>query len=153
MKYKFLIHTDGGSRGNPGPAAAGAVIEALQQVQGKATTEWKKEYGEHLGETTNNEAEYRAVILALKKLKHLIGGDKAGGSLVEIHVDSELLERQLNGRYKIKDGNIKNLFLEIWNLKTDFGEVVFKHIPREENAEADRVVNQTLDKEANKLNL
>ena len=145
MKYKFLIHTDGGSRGNPGPAAAGAVIEG--DLVGH------KEYGEHLGETTNNEAEYRAVILALKKLKHLIGGDKANDSFVEIHVDSELLERQLNGKYKIKDENIKNLFVEIWNLKTDFGEIIFKHIPREENAEADRVVNQTLDKESNKLNL
>ncbi|MEK7603627.1 MAG: ribonuclease HI family protein [Patescibacteria group bacterium] len=153
MKYSFLIHTDGGSRGNPGPAAGGAIIEALQQVQGKAATEWKKEYGEYLGEVTNNEAEYRAVILALKKLKHLIGGDKANDSFVEIHVDSELLERQLNGKYKIKDENIKNLFLEIWNLKTDFGEIIFKHIPREKNAEADRVVNQTLDKESNKLNL
>lgn len=145
MKYKFLIHTDGGSRGNPGPAASGTVIEG--DLVGH------KEYGEYLGEVTNNEAEYRAVILALKKLKHLIGGDKANDSFVEIHVDSELLERQLNGKYKIKDETIKNLFLEIWNLRTDFGEIVFKHIPREENAEADRVVNQTLDKESNKLNL
>lgn len=145
MKYKFLIHTDGGSRGNPGPAASGAIIEG--------DSVGHKEYGEYLGETTNNEAEYRAVILALKKLKHLIGGDKANESFVEIHVDSELLERQLNGKYKIKDENIKNLFVEIWNLKTDFGEIILKHIPREENAEADRVVNQTLDKESSKLNL
>src|SRR3989338_10853983 len=136
MKHKFLIHTDGGARGNPGPAAAGVVIDALQQVQGKATAEWKKEYGEYLGEVTNNEAEYRAVILALKKLKHLIGGEKAKNSRVEIHVDSELLERQLNGEYKIKDENIKDLFIEIWNLKTDFGQVVFKHIPRKENTAA-----------------
>ncbi|OGN03026.1 MAG: hypothetical protein A2655_02540 [Candidatus Yanofskybacteria bacterium RIFCSPHIGHO2_01_FULL_43_42] len=145
MKYKFLIHTDGGARGNPGPAAAGVVIES--DLIGH------KEYGEYLGEVTNNEAEYRAVILALKKLKHLVGGDKSGNSFVEIYVDSELLERQLNGEYKIKDGNIKNFFIEIWNLKIDFGEVVFKHIPREENVEADRIVNQILDKEINKLKL
>ena len=72
MKYHFLVHTDGGARGNPGPAAAGFVIEALRQAQGKAITEWKKDGGEYLGEVTNNEAEYRAVILALKKLKHII---------------------------------------------------------------------------------
>ena len=143
MKYKFLIHTDGGARGNPGPAAVGIIIEG--------ESVGKKEFGEYLGETTNNEAEYRAVIIALKKLKHLVGGEKARGAEVEVHVDSELLEKQLNGEYKIKDENIKNLFVEIWNLKTDFGEVTFKHIPREENTEADKVVNQILDKETNKL--
>ena len=144
-KYKFLIHTDGGARGNPGPAAAGFVIQG--DLIGK------KDGGEYLGEITNNEAEYRAVILALKKLKHLIGGEKARNSSVEIHVDSELIERQLNGEYKIKDENIKNLFIEIWNLKTDFGEIIFKHIPRGKNKEADRIVNQVLDKETNKLKL
>ena len=143
MKYKFLIHTDGGARGNPGPAAVGIIIEG--------ESVGKKEFGEYLGETTKNEAEYRAVIIALKKLKHLVGGEKARGAEVEVHVDSELLEKQLNGEYKIKDENIKNLFVEIWNLKTDFGEVTFKHIPREENTEADKVVNQILDKETNKL--
>ena len=145
MKYSFIIHTDGGARGNPGPAAAGFIIEG--DLTGK------KDGGEYLGEITNNEAEYRAVVLALKKLKHLVGGEKAKDSFVEIHVDSELLERQMNGEYKIKDANIKNLFLEIWNLKTDFGEIIFKHIPREENADADRVVNQILDREASKLKL
>ena len=143
MKYKFLIHTDGGARGNPGPAAVGIIIEG--------ESVGKKEFGEYLGETTNNEAEYRAVIIALKKLKHLVGGEKARGAEVEVHVDSELLEKQINGEYKIKDENIKNLFVEIWNLKTDFGEVTFKHIPREENTEADKVVNQILDKETSKL--
>ena len=143
MVNHYIIHTDGGARGNPGPAAAGFVIEG--DLVGKKTG------GEYLGEVTNNEAEYRAVVLALKKLKHLIGGEKAKESSVEIHVDSELLERQLNGEYKIKSETIKNLFVEIWNLKTDFGEVVFKHIPREKNAEADRLVNQILDKETNRL--
>ena len=144
-KYKFLSHTDGGARGNPGPAAAGFGIQG--DLIGK------KDGGEYLGEVTNNEGEYRAVILALKKLKHLIGGEKARNSSVEIHVDSELIERQLSGKYKIKDENIKNLFIEIWNLKTDFGEIIFKHIPRGKNKEADRIVNQVLDKETNKLKL
>ena len=143
MADHYIIHTDGGARGNPGPAAAGFVIEG--DLVGKKTG------GEYLGEVTNNEAEYQAVILALKKLKHLIGGEKAEESSVEIHVDSELLERQMNGGYKIKNETIKNLFVEIWNLKTDFGEIIFKHIPREKNAEADRIVNQILDKETNKL--
>ena len=145
MKSIFTIHTDGGSRGNPGSAAIGVVIEG--------ETIGKKEYGESIGIATNNEAEYKAVILALKKLKHLIGSEKANDSRVEIHVDSELLERQLNGEYKVKDKNIQGLFLEVWNLKTDFGEVVFKHIFREKNIEADRIANQILDKETNKLAL
>lgn len=145
MKYKYLVHTDGGARGNPGPAATGFVIEG--DAVGKKTG------GEYLGEVTNNEAEYRAVIMALKKLKHLVSGEKAKDSSVEVHVDSELLERQLNGEYKIKDKNIQNFFVEIWNLKIDFGKVVFKHIPREENADADAVVNQILDREGNRLKI
>src|SRR3990167_2136801 len=141
---KFLIHTDGGARGNPGPAAIGVVIEA-------ADGSLKKEYGEYIGETTNNDAEYQAVIFALKKLKLLIGKKAADEAIVEAHVDSELLERQLNGHYKIMDKNIQKHFLELWNLKVDFGEVIFKHIPRENNRGADRLVNAALDKELNKL--
>jgi len=141
---RYIIHADGGSRGNPGPAAIGIVIEA-------ADGSLKKEYGEYIGETTNNDAEYQAVIFALKKLKLLIGKKAAGEAIVEAHVDSELLERQLNGHYKIMDKNIQKHFLELWNLKVDFGEVIFKHIPRENNRGADRLVNAALDKELNKL--
>lgn len=141
---KYLIHTDGGSRGNPGPAAIGAVIE-------KSGGGPKHEYGEFLGHATNNEAEYKAVIFALKKLKQLIGKEEAGEAKVEIHADSELLVRQLNGRYKITSEKVQPLFLQLWNLKLDFGEVVFKHVPREENKEADRMVNAALDKELHKL--
>lgn len=155
MKHSFVVYTDGGARGNPGPAAAGFVISAIggPASGGEGFNNWKKTGGEYLGEITNNEAEYRAVILALKKLKHLVGGEKAKNSSIEFYVDSELLERQLNGEYKIKDKNIQNLFVEIWNLKTDFGEVIFKHIPREENTEADKIVNQILDRELSKLDL
>lgn len=144
MKHKFLIHTDGGSRGNPGPAAFGVVIEGDIE---------KKEYGEYLGEQTNNFAEYSAVIFALRKLKSLVGGAKAKDSLVEVHADSELLVKQLNGEYKIKEEGMQKLFLEVWNLKLDFGEVVFRHIPREENHGADALVNGALDQEASKLKL
>ncbi|OGN03870.1 MAG: hypothetical protein A2831_03070 [Candidatus Yanofskybacteria bacterium RIFCSPHIGHO2_01_FULL_44_17] len=141
---KFLIHTDGGARGNPGPAAIGVVIGALDGSL-------KKEYGEYIGETTNNDAEYQAVIFALKKLKLLVGKETAGKARVEVRVDSELVERQLNGYYKIMDATIQKHFLELWNLRVDFDDVIFKHIRREENHEADRLVNVALDKELNKL--
>lgn len=141
---KFIIHTDGGARGNPGPAAIGAVIEA-------ADGSLKKEYADFIGETTNNDAEYQAVIFALKKLKLLIGKKTAGEVVVEVRVDSELLERQLNGHYKIMDKTIQKHFLELWNLKIDFADIIYKHIPRENNRGADRLVNAVLDKELNKL--
>lgn len=144
MENPYIIHTDGGSRGNPGPAAIGVVIEA-------ADKSLKKEYGEYIGETTNNDAEYQAVIFALKKLKLLIGKKMAGEATVEVHVDSELVERQLNGHYKIMDKTIQKHFLGLWNLKVDFGDVVFKHIPREDNRGADKLVNAALDKELNRL--
>lgn len=141
----FLIHTDGGSRGNPGPSAVGVVIEG--------DSIGVKEYGEYIGETTNNIAEYSAVILALKKLKALVGHEKAKNSTVEIHADSELLVQQINGEYKVKDENLKNLFLEVWNLRLDFGKTIFKHVRREQNKGADRLVNQALDRENSKLDL
>ena len=143
-KYTYIIHSDGGARGNPGPAAIGVVIEAKDGSL-------KKEYGEYIGETTNNDAEYQAVVFALKKLKLLVGKERVGEARVEVHVDSELLERQLNGQYKIMDKDIQKHFIEIWNLKVDFGEVTFQHVYREDNKEADRMVNAALDKELNKL--
>lgn len=141
---KYLIHTDGGSRGNPGPAAVGVVIEAENK---SSSASWRKEYGEYIGKTTNNEAEYRAVIFALKKLKSLIGKEKAGKAEIMIHADSELLVKQMNGQYKINDKNIKDWFIEIWNLKLDFGNVQFNHVFREKNKAADRMVNLALDEE------
>ena len=89
----------------------------------------------------------------LKKLKHLIGGEKAKKSSVEMRVDSELLAKQLTGEYKVKDKNIQNLFFEVWNLKTEFGEVNFKHVLRDKNTEADEMVNKILDQETSKLDL
>ncbi len=141
---KYIIHTDGGSRGNPGPAAIGVVIESENKSL-------KKEYGEYIGEVTNNDAEYQAVIFALKKLKQLVGKEEAGEVDIEVVVDSELLVRQVNSEYKIADKNLKLLFMDLWNLRLDFGSVIFRHVPREENQEADRLVNAALDKETNKL--
>lgn len=135
MKEKIVIYTDGGSKGNPGPSSIGVVIH----YDGKV-----KEYGEQIGETTNNVAEYTAVIFALKKLKHLIGKDKAGKSEVLIKSDSELLASQLNGEYKVKNEKIKELFIDVWNLKQDFGDVQFVLVPREKNKAADRLVNEAM---------
>jgi len=145
--YSINVYTDGGARGNPGPAAIGVVI--CDSV-GRAV----KQYGEYIGEATNNEAEYQAVIFALKKLKQLIGKEKSKSEAeIEVHLDSELLANQLNGEYKIKEKRLQELFLEVWNLKQDFKSVGFKYIPREDNRGADRLVNQALDKELSKLDL
>jgi len=134
----FIIRTDGGARGNPGPAAIGAVIE---NKEGRAL----KEISEYIGETTNNEAEYRAVITAFKKLKAMIGKEKSKKAEVKVFADSELLVRQLNGEYKIENSNMQKFFLELWNLKIDFGKVTFQAVPREQNKSADRLVNEALD--------
>ena len=135
---KFIVHTDGGSRNNPGPAALGVVIA-------NEKGEVLKKYGEYIGETTNNVAEYSAVIFALKKIKSVWGKKNAKNSSIEIFADSELLVKQLNGEYKIEHPNIQPLFLQIWNLKIDFKKVSFSSIPREKNKEADRLVNEALD--------
>jgi len=143
---KIIIYADGGARNNPGPAAIGIVIkETRDKGQGE------KEYSKFLGQATNNEAEYQAVIFALKKVKQLIGKGKSKGAEIEIKSDSELLINQLNGRYKIKEKNLVPFFIEIWNLKQDFGEVKFVQVPREENKRADLLVNKELDAQNNTL--
>lgn len=136
---KITIYTDGGSRGNPGKAAIGVVFcNEKEQVI--------KKYGEYLGDNlTNNEAEYQAVIFALKKFKALFGKKIAEVSDIEVRSDSELLVSQMQHKYKILDQNMQKLFLELWNLVIDFKSVKFKLIPREKNKEADRIVNETLD--------
>jgi len=140
---EYHIHTDGGSRGNPGAAAVGFVIEGADIG--------KKEYGEVIGHTTNNVAEYSAVIHALNKLKQLAGTDKTKRAKVNISTDSELLVKQMTGKYKIKDPGMQKLFIELWNLQLDFGSVKWYHVPREQNKDADRMVNHALDKQADRL--
>lgn len=135
---KFIIHTDGGSRGNPGPAAIGVVISNKKG-------EIMKEYSQYLGKATNNEAEYQAVIFALKKIKALFGKRAAKTLEIEINSDSEFLVKQINGEYKVLDQKIQPLFLKIWNERLDFGVIKFRHIPREENKEADLLANKALD--------
>ena len=139
---KIIIYTDGGSRGNPGPAAIGAVF---CNEKGQAI----KKYSEYLGENfTNNQAEYQAVISALKKFKALFGKKLAQSSEIELRSDSEFLIKQLQGKYKILDPEIQSLFLQVWNLKFDFKKVKFKLISREKNKEADQLVNEALENEA-----
>lgn len=135
----FTIYTDGASRGNPGPAAIGAVI-----YRGNAKT---GEYGEFIGKATNNEAEYQALIMALRKAKSL----KA--KKVNCFLDSELVVRHLNRQYKLKDEKIIPLFIKVWNLTLDFEKAAFSHIPREKNKEADALVNKILNNEAKQQNL
>jgi ribonuclease HI len=135
---KLIIYTDGGSRGNPGPAAIGVVVGLPAQAGDKS-------YSEAIGNTTNNVAEYKAVIFALKKAKSLLGGDKAKETEVEIRSDSELITSQLKGEYKIKDEELKPLFIEVWNKMQNFKKVNFALIPREKNKEADKLVNQALN--------
>ena len=137
-KEKIIIYTDGGSRGNPGPAALGV---SISDARGHIIAE----YGEYIGETTNNVAEYRAIVSALQKAKALIGKKKIREILIEVRMDSQLAARQINGAYRIEDEKLFPLFMKIWNLKIDFGEIRFIHIPREENTRADTMVNTALD--------
>ncbi|OGD25357.1 hypothetical protein A2819_01425 [Candidatus Azambacteria bacterium RIFCSPHIGHO2_01_FULL_40_24] len=137
MSAKAIIYTDGGSRGNPGPGALGVVvIDELGKVL--------KEYSHYLGEVTNNQAEYEAVIFALQKAKQLRIKE------VELRVDSELIGYQLLGKYKIKDPDLQPLFIKAWNLRLDYEKVDIKIIPREQNKKADKLVNRELDSK-NKL--
>ena len=137
MTAKAIIYTDGGSRGNPGPSALGVVVT---EESGKVL----KEYSHYLGEVTNNQAEYEAVIFALQKAKQLRIKE------VELRVDSELIGRQLLGMYKIKDPDLQPLFIKAWNLRLDYDKVDIKIIPREQNKAADKLVNKELDNK-NKL--
>lgn len=145
---KYILYADGGSRGNPGEAAIGAVICRSTDDHPKgdnAKLEIIKRYSEVIGRTTNNEAEYQALIFGLKKIKQVFGKEEMKRSTLEIRMDSELIVKQLNHEYKIEDSGLQKLFLRVWNLMLDFGPMKFVAIPREQNKEADRLVNQALD--------
>jgi len=131
---RLITYTDGGSRNNPGPAACGIVV--LDEKGNTIFTGSKI-----LGTATNNEAEYGALIAALIKAKEL------GGSEVMCHLDSELVVKQLNREYKVKDEKMKALFAEVSRLSTGFDKVEFIHIRREKNKLADKLVNEELDRQ------
>src|SRR6266567_2971827 len=103
MTEKIIVYTDGGSRGNPGPAAVGVWVETLG-----------KKIGECIGNRTNNDAEYEALILALQKIKTFIGKEKAKKAEISCMLDSELVVKQLNHEYKLKEPRIQQYFIEIW---------------------------------------
>lgn len=136
---KIIIYTDGGSRGNPGPSGIGVFVS-------NEKNEPIKKYSCYLGDNlTNNEAEYQAVVFALKKVKALFGKSKIKNLEIEIRSDSELLVSQLNGQYKILDSKIQPLFLSVWNLKIDFNKIKFVFIGREKNIQAHNLAEEALN--------
>ena len=132
---KVIIQTDGGARGNPGPAAAGIVIKS-------ADGQTIAHYGEYLGHQTNNFAEYSALLSALKKAKEL------GASEADCVLDSELIVKQMNREYKVKEPTLQKLFIQAFNLASVFKKVSYRHVLRERNKEADNWVNKILDKQS-----
>ena len=133
MSKKLIIYTDGGARGNPGLAGIGCVLyDENKNIIA--------EISEYIGKTTNNQAEYRAVIAAFKKAKEL------GAEELEFYLDSELVVKQLNREYKVKNKELALLFVQIYNKTLGFKKVVFKHVSREMNKEADRLANKAMDR-------
>lgn len=129
----IVIWTDGGARGNPGPAGIGAVI---RDAKGRLLAE----ISEYVGHTTNNQAEYLALRAALARTQEL------GATHVKVFMDSELIVEQLNRRYKVKDQDLGRRFVEVWNIAQTFRRITFTHIPREKNTEADLLVNRAIDR-------
>lgn len=133
----IIIHSDGGARGNPGPAAIGVVLSDEQGTE-LATV------SEYIGETTNNQAEYRALLRGLEEAA------KLQAAKVVCYLDSELVVKQLTGLYKIKELGLQSLAMDVIRLKSKFSAVDFKHVRREQNARADALVNQALDAQEKK---
>lgn len=137
MTKTVRMYADGGSRGNPGPAAGAAVLFALNDDGTEA--ERVGEAAKYIGIDTNNQAEYTGIILGLQKALDL------GYDAVDVRLDSELAVKQLNGVYKVKHPDIAKRFLEVHNLRSQFRSVKFSHVFREQNTDADALVNATLD--------
>lgn len=139
---KLRIHTDGGARGNPGPAGIGAFIEEWDA----ARHTWKvaMEIKKYIGETTNNQAEYQALVAALLAA-HELGADE-----VQCLLDSELVVKQMNHEYRVKDKDLAPLFLAAWNAGAHFKKISYEHVRRSYNKEADRLVNEAIDEELSK---
>ncbi len=135
---KIIVYTDGGARGNPGPAAIGVhIVDDSGQVV--------KEAKETIGNSTNNFAEYYGVLRGLQLLKELYG-KKTKDMEIELRMDSELVKKQLNGEYQIKEPGLVPMFMEIHNLRVaNFSNLTLTHIKRSLNKEADRLVNEALD--------
>jgi len=135
---KLIIHTDGGARGNPGPAGIGVVIT---DEKGNKV----RELSSYIGRATNNYAEYEALVRALQEVKNIFG-EKLREMLIEVRMDSELAVKQLSGLYRVKEGGLKEQFARIAMFRlADAPNMVFIHIPREKNTRADELVNQAID--------
>ena len=130
---KVIIYTDGGARGNPGPAGAGAVI-----FDGDKKIELKKFLGDRL---TNNWAEYEALVLALEEAKKI----GLAGRPLEIRMDSELVVKQMRGEYRVKEKSLQEQHRRVRGLLADFPDHSFAHVRRAQNSEADRLVNEAID--------
>jgi ribonuclease HI len=130
MKVATLF-TDGGARGNPGPAGIGFVLSQIGSMP--------FEYGQYIGHATNNQAEYRALIAGMQEAK------KQGIADLKCFLDSELVVKQVRGEYRVKNEELKILLTEIKKLLPVFSSVTFEHVPRSKNAIADRLVNEALD--------
>lgn len=137
---ELKIYTDGGARGNPGPAAIGVVVYHGEQL---ITT-----LSEYIGITTNNEAEYKAVIAACKWLEQ----SEIKPTKIEFFLDSELVVRQLTGVYKISKPHLQALAVQVNQALAAIPAVTFTHVPRVQNKEADALVNQALDQTAQSQN-
>jgi ribonuclease HI len=129
---KVIVNVDGGARGNPGPAAIAAVV---QDVDGQVL----QERGEAIGRATNNVAEYRALLLGIELAAEL------GAGRLELVGDSELIVRQVEGKYKVKDAALRELHTQVKQALEPFEGWSIRHVRREQNAEADRLVNEALD--------
>jgi ribonuclease HI len=129
---KVVVHVDGGARGNPGPAAAAAVVTSPDG-------DVLDEASEFLGVATNNVAEYRGLLLGLARAKAL------GAKEVEVVNDSELVAKQVNGQYKVKHAAMRPLYGEAMQALRDFERWSIRSVPRAQNADADALVNQALD--------
>lgn len=127
----FKLFTDGGARGNPGPAAIGGVLYDDNKIIAS--------FSECIGETTNNQAEYQALI---KGLELALSYDVQE---LNCYLDSLLVVKQLNREYKVKDKELAKIFVKIYNLTLKFKKITFNHIGREDNTEADALVNKALD--------
>lgn len=138
-KEKYIIYTDGGSRGNPGPSGAGAVIfDNKKNVL--------KEVTKYTGEQTNNYAEYEAIIIGLEALRRIVKEKDRKSVKVEIRMDSELIQRQLSNEYQIKNENLFEQYIRVHNIQVKyFPNITFVHVPREDNAHADKLANDAMD--------
>lgn len=130
---KIIIYSDGGARGNPGPAGIGAVLYDEQK-------NLLAEISSYLGVATNNQAEYKALIAAIKKAKELKADE------LSCFLDSELVVKQLRREYKVKNAELAPLFLEVHNLSLNFNKIEYTHVRRELNKEADKLANEAMDK-------